>query len=223
MKKRPPDAAEVLEGPADFDIMETLRRASPVLLVVGLWLAFHPYDGIVHDSRLYVAQAMRALHPVIFDKDFFFAFGSQDDYTLLSKVFAPLVGILGPTVATMAGVALSHVLWLSGAAALALRLAPDRKSAVIGLAIVAGMPAFYGGWFIFSLGEGFFTSRLLAEGFALWALWALTGQRLTLAAGLAVLCTLSHPLVGLTVLAVCFAFLVLRDRRWIALGIAGTV
>jgi hypothetical protein len=221
MKKRPPDAAGVLDGPAEFDIMNVLRRASPVLLVVGIWLAFHPYDGIVHDSRLYVAQAMRTLHPEIFNKDFFFAFGSQDDYTLFSKVFAPMVGLLGPTLATMAGVALSHVLWLSGAAALALRLAPDRQSTVTGLAIVAGLPVFYGGWLIFSLGEGFFTSRLPAEGIALWALWALAGQRLALAGGLAVLTALFHPLVGLTVLSVGFVFLVLRDVRWIALGVAG--
>jgi hypothetical protein len=221
MKKRPPDAAGVLAGPADFDIMAALRRASPILLVVGIWLAFHPYAGIVHDSRLYVAQALRALHPEIFDKDFFFAFGSQDDFSLFSKVFAPMVGLLGPTAATMAGVALSHVLWLSGATALALRLAPDRASAVAGLAIVAGMPAFYGGWLVFSLGEGFFTSRLPAEGMALWALWALVGRRLGLACALAVTCALFHPLVGLTVFAVGFVFLVLRDVRWIALGIAG--
>jgi hypothetical protein len=221
MKKRPPDAAGVLDGPADFDIMETLRRASPVLLVVGIWLAFHPYAGIVHDSRLYVAQAMRALHPEIFNKDFFFAFGSQDDYTLLSKVFAPLVGILGPTLATMVAVGLSHALWLSGATALALRLAPDRGSAIAGLAIVAGMPAFYGGWDLISYGEGFFTSRLPAEAIALWALWALTSQRLLLAAILAFATTLFHPLVGLTVLSVGFVFLVMQDVRWIALGIAG--
>jgi hypothetical protein len=221
MKKRPPDAAGVLDGPADFDIMETLRRASPVLLVVGIWLAFHPYTGIVHDSRLYVAQALRALHPEIFDKDFFFAFGSQDDFTLISKAFAPLLDLLGPTLATMVAVGLSHVLWLSGATALALRLAPDRDSAIAGLAIVAGMPAFYGGWLVFSLGEGFFTSRLPAEGIALWALWALAGQRLVPAAVLAVLTTLFHPLVGLTVFSVGFVFLVLRDLRWIALGVAG--
>jgi len=36
MKKRPPDAAGVLAGPADFDVMAVLRRASPILLVVGI-------------------------------------------------------------------------------------------------------------------------------------------------------------------------------------------
>lgn len=203
--------------------MAALRRASPILLVVGIWLAFHPYAGIVHDSRLYVAQALRALHPEIFDKDFFFAFGSQDDFSLFSKVFAPMVDLLGPTPATMVAVALSHALWLAGAAALALRLAPDRPSAIAGLAIVAGMPAFYGGWLVFSLGEGFFTSRLPAEGMALWALWALVGRKWGLASALAVTCALFHPLVGLTAFAVGFVFLVLLDVRWIALGLAGMV
>lgn len=202
-------------------MMDALRRASPVLLVIGIWLAFHPYAGIVHDGRLYAAQALRALHPEVFDEDFFFAFGSQDDFTLVSKVFAPMVGLLGPTLATMIGVGLGHALWLSGATALALRLAPDRPSAVAGLAIVAGMPAFYGGWDLISYGEGFFTARLPAEGIALWTLWALAGQRLGLAGVLAILTTVFHPLVGLTVLAVGFVFLMLRDLRWIALGVAG--
>jgi hypothetical protein len=120
-------------------------------------------------------------------------------------------------------VVLGQMLWLSGAAALALRLAPNRAAAVAGLVLVSGLPAFYGGWEIFSFGEGFATPRLLAEGMALWALWALAGRRLAIASVLAVLTALLHPIVALSVLCVGFCFLVLQDWRWVALGVAGLV
>ena len=38
MKKRLPDRALVLPGPSAADLSGLLRRASPVLLVVGAWL-----------------------------------------------------------------------------------------------------------------------------------------------------------------------------------------
>ncbi len=221
MKKRQPDAALVFVRPAELDIAGLLRRASPALLVVGAWLAFHPYTGIVHDARLYVAQALHALDPGVYDRDLFFAFGSQDAFTLFSRLFAPLVGRVGPSAASMLVVAVGQALWLSGAAALALRLAPSRAAAVAGLALVAVMPASYGGWQVFSYGEGFATPRLLAEGFGLWALWALTDRRLIPAAVLIVAAALIHPIMAATVIGVGFCFLVLQDWRWLLLGLAG--
>ena len=220
-KKRRPDAALFPARPADLDIAGLLRRASPVLLVLGTWLAFHPYAGIVHDSRLYVAQALHALHPGVFDRDLFFAFGSQDDFTLFTRLFAPFVDRLGASVATMLVVALGHALWLAGAAALAMRLAPSKTAAVAGLVLVAAMPGYYGGWQIFTYAEGFATPRLLAEGIALWALWALTNHRLLLASALVLVAALLHPIMAATAACVGFCFFVLRDWRWIMLGLAG--
>ncbi len=221
MKKRQPDAALTLTRPADIDVAGLLRRASPALLVVGAWLAFHPYAGIVHDSRLYVAQALRVLQPGVFDRDLFFAFGSQDDFTLFSRLFAPLVARFGPSVAAMLVVAVGQALWLSGAAALAARLAPTRPAAVAGLVLAAVLPAYYGGWQLFSYGEGFATPRLLAEGIGLWALWALTGRRLLLAAALVFAAALMHPIIAATVAGAGFCTVVLEDWRWGLLGLSG--
>ena len=221
MKKRPPDAALTLARPSDLDIAGLLRRACPVLLVVGTWLAFHPYAGIVHDSRLYVAQALHALHPEVFGRDLFFAFGSQDDFSVYSRLFAPLLDRVGPSAAVMLVVVIGQALWLSGAAAMAVRLAPQRSAAVAGLVLVAVMPASYGGWNIFTYGEGFATPRLLAEGIGLWALWALTGGRLLWASALVVVAGLLHPLVAASALCVGFCYVVLQDWRWLLLGVAG--
>lgn len=221
MKKRPLESASALALAAPLDAIDLLRRAAPAMLVIGTWLAAHPYWGIIHDSRLYLVQALRGLHPEVFDQDLFFAFGSQDDFSLFGRLFAPLVGQLGPSAAAMIIVLLAHSVWLSGAAALACRIAPDKASAVAGLLLLAGMPAAYGGWGVFSYGEGFATPRPLAEGAALWALWALAGQRLAAAAALAFVSALLHPIVSLSVLCVGLGFLALQDRRWLLLGLAG--
>jgi len=221
MKKRLPDTGLALSASAPLDLAGLLRRASPMLLVVGVWLLCHPFQGIVHDSRLYVAQALYRLHPDIFGRDIFFAFGSQDDFTLFSVLFAPLVDRLGPAAATLAVVAIGQALWLSGAAALASRLAPERAAAVAGLVLLAALPGAYGGWGVFGFAEGIATPRPLAEGLSLWALWALCGNRRVLAAILVVVGALLHPLIIAAAACVGFLYLVLGDRRWALIGVAG--
>jgi hypothetical protein len=221
MKKRPPEGALALRGAAVPDLMDALRRATPILLVVGVWLICHPFLGIVHDSRLYMAQALHRLYPDVFAQDLFFAFGSQDEFSLFSLLFAPLVHQFGPTAASLVVVIVGQALWVSGAAALILRLAPGRTAGILGLVFVAGLPAAYGGWDTFSYGEGFATPRLLSEGLSLWLLWALTQNRIALAAALALLSCLLHPLVTLAVIGVGLLFLALEDRRWFLAGLVG--
>ena len=153
MKRRPPDAAQALSGPAEFDIAAILRRAAPVCLVIGAWMAFHPYTGIVHDARLYAAIALRELYPNVFADDLFFAFGSQGDFTLFTPLFASLVDLLGLHPASLLTVALGQLLWLSGASALAVRLAPNSISAIVGIVLLIVGPAIYGVDY-FRFGEG---------------------------------------------------------------------
>lgn len=220
MTDRVPDAAGTLPRSSRLDPTALLRRAVPALLVVGVWLLFHPYKGVVHDSRLYVAQALRRLHPEVFDRDLFFAFGSQDAFTVYSPLFAFLINHLGLVAATMLVTAVGQALWLSGATALALRLVPGRI-ALAGLVLVAGMWPAYSGWQTFSYGEGFATPRLLVEGLSLWALYALSHRRLLLAVALVLPALLLHPLVAAAVLCAGFIFLVFQDARWSLLGLVG--
>lgn len=221
MKNRQPSGELALQGPPAFDFAAVVRRASPALLVIGIWLICHPFKGIIHDSRLYVTQLLNALEPEVFSRDLYFTFGSQDDLSLFSSLFAPLIDLLGPSPTAIFMVAVGQALWLSGAWALALRLGSNRTAVTVGLVLVAAMSPFYGGWQLISYGEGFFTPRLIAEGISLWLLWALVSRRFALAAALALVAALLHPLVAMATLVVVFWYLVLQDRRWIALAGAG--
>lgn len=221
MTERMPDAVCTLQRSSCLDLTAPLRRAVPALLVVGVWLLFHPYKGVIHDSRLYVAQALHRVHPEIFERDLFFAFGSQDAFTVFSPLFGFLISHLGLVAATMLVTAAGHALWLSGASALALRLLPDRVAALAGLVIAAGMWPFYGGWQTFSYGEGFATPRLLVEGLSLWTLYALSHRHFLLAVALVLPALLLHPLVTAAALCAGFIFLVFQDARWSLLGLAG--
>src|SRR6516165_8871546 len=54
-----------------------------------------PYAGITHDSRLYSMQVLNQVEEGSFSDDIFFQYGSQDDYSLFSRLAAPLVRWLG--------------------------------------------------------------------------------------------------------------------------------
>lgn len=226
MKKRPPDLTAAAGRPFDpqlgqRDVLRWLSAAPAALLIVGTWLLLHPYRGFVHDARLYAAQALRELSPEIFGSDLFFAFGSQDQFTLFTKLYAPLVHAVGLPAASLAVVVLGHAVWLTGALALALRLTGGGRAAFAGLLLLAALPSSYGGWQTFGFAEGFATPRLPAEALGLWALWALTHRRLILAGVFAVLAGLLHPIMCATVLLVGLLFLAWRDWRWGAAAAAG--
>jgi hypothetical protein len=223
MKRKPPDGEAAVAPSIFFPARRWISAAAPALLVIGVWLMLHPYRGIVHDARLYAVQALRQLNPEIFDRDLFFAFGSQDEFTLFTALFAPLVAGIGMSLASLITVAVGHALWLSGAAALALRLAPSKGAAFAGLLLVAALPSSYGGWQVLAYGEGFVTPRLLAEGLALWGLWALSRGNYAFAAGLAVGSGALHPIMCLVAVLVGMTFLIIRDRRWIVVAIAGAL
>lgn len=201
-----------------------MARLWPVLLLIGVWLLLRPYAGIAHDARLYAAQALHELKPEIFGSDMFFAFGSQDAFTLFSKLYAPLIDALGLPAAALAMVIAGQALWLTGAAALALRLTGSGAAAFAGLLLLAVMPGTYGGWQLLRVAEGFPTPRLLAEGLALWALWALTHRRLAYAGVLSLVSAALHPIMSAGAVLTAMLFLIYDDRRWLVvalLGIAG--
>ena len=76
----------------------SLRRAGASILAgtlgTALFLSLFGYWGLVHDTRLYALQALAWLHPPL-RQDLYLRFGSQDDYTLFSAFFTPLIQVLG--------------------------------------------------------------------------------------------------------------------------------
>jgi hypothetical protein len=163
--------------------------------ILTLWFVTRPYGGIWHDSQLYTAQALRHIQPDSFVHDLFFLYGSQDDYTLFSPLYAQAIRWLGIDQAALILTLSGQALWLTGAFLLARRLLPAPLHWLgLGLAIVLND---YYGYYILSYGESFLTPRLYAEGLAMMSLALLVDGRIGLAAGLLVAALLLHPLNAL--------------------------
>lgn len=208
-----------------------LTRAQPVErdvplwfvapLVVGLWMLARPYLGVRHDGVLYLGQVLQHLHPGLLERDLFFAFGSQDRFSVISSFLAVLQQALGMSGSQLLVLAVSHSVLL-GAAAWLGRSLPTPEGRWFGLVALAAMSHFYGGYGIFAFAESFVTARTLAEPLALLALALWMAGRRVLAIGVLALSMAAHPLVALPVAAVCWLLLVQQDRRWagLALGLA---
>lgn len=167
------------------------------LLLLGIWLFAHPWEGIWHDAQLYAFQALSHLRPDAYRNDLFLFFGSQDDYTFFGTVYAALISLLGLNAATIAFLLAGYVLW-AGSAAWLLRSLLQGFSFWLGLVLIFAMPRDYGGIVgMFGYAESFLTPRLIAEGLTLLSLaMLLRGKRLvSLAAMVAALAM--HPLTAL--------------------------
>src|SRR6266446_6198378 len=77
---------------AAFSTMPEKPWALFVLLFCVNTLA-HPYAGITHDSRLYSVQVLNRVEEGTYAEDLFFRYGSQDEYSLFSRLAAPLVRV----------------------------------------------------------------------------------------------------------------------------------
>jgi hypothetical protein len=171
------------------------RSMLALAAILTLWLVTRPYAGIRHDSQLYTAQALRHIQPDSFAHDLFFLYGSQDDYTLFSPLYAQAIRWLGIDQGALILTLSGQALWLTGAFLLARRLLPTPLHWLgLGLAIVLND---YYGYYIFAYGESFLTPRIYAEGLAMMNMSLLVGGCIWIAAGLLVVALLLHPLNAL--------------------------
>lgn len=187
--------------------------AGGILFIIGLWLLARPYMGIRHDGVLYSGQALYRLLPDIFSRDIFFAFGSQDDYSIYSRLIAYLLGWFDLGSLSM-GLLLLALAGLLGAVFALFRQFVPPGQLWWGFVVLAAFPHLYGANQVFAFAEPFLTARVVAEPFALLALLAVWQGRLLLALAWAVLAMSLHPLVALPVFLVAWLFLVQADRRW---------
>lgn len=186
-----------------------------LLCFIALWIATHPYAGIRHDAILYAAQAMLHLRPEVFRGDLFFAFGSQDDYTLFGRLYAMAVSGAGLTTASRALWALSQALWFAVALAWLRRVVTPGALPLVAAAVFA-MPAFYGSEQIFRVTEPFLSGRSFAEPVVLCGLLAWARERRVAAVVLVGCAFVVHPIMALPGIAV-LALLGLcqgRPGRW---------
>lgn len=184
---------------APDEILERRERLSWLFLLASAWVLTTPYSGVWHDGNLYALQALHHLQATNYAKELFFAYGSQDDFTLFSLPYAFLIRHLGLGSASALLFCLCQALWLCGAIRLFRCLLPE-KAAYLCILFLAATRHHYGGFSVFSYAESFVTARLAAEAIALWALAAAVEHRSVQALVLTACSLLMHPLIGIWVL-----------------------
>jgi len=198
---------------------DSRRGMLMLLLAATFWMIGRPYEGINHDSQLYMLQALARLYPTSLGQDVFLKFGSQDDFTIFSPVYAAVIALLGAEDASRYLTLAGQLWWFAALVFLAVGLLGARRG-WLAVAIVAALPGYYGAFDIFRYAEPFLTSRLFAEACVLTGL-ALTTAGHRWPGGLFVLSAMAlHPLIGMGGLLVWAALVAApRLRRWMFPGV----
>ena len=210
------------------------KKLDGLLLVCPLviWALARPTQGVRHDAILYLAQVLSRQMPEVFGHDLFFAYGSQDNFSVYSRLMA--LGLQAGWMTFLPSLLLwlSHAGLLFGVHALLRPLPGGRWLAACGMVSVAALPHVYGGRHLIAFGEEFLTARTLAEPLVLLALvLRVRGASLGWVAAALVGATAFHPLIALPGWLVVWVSLCLQSRRWLwwlmlvplllALGVAG--
>jgi hypothetical protein len=186
-----------------FDRISATGRAALVLALVALWLLGRRYAGFTHDATLYVAQGLRRLDPASFDRDLFFAYGAQDDYTLFPRLYAPLIDLFGAGTAAMLVTIVGQLAFFAAAASLVFRMTPG-MARWWSLALLAAISGYYGGVGTFRMAEPFATARTLAEPLVIAVLAGTLAGRPRMALAALAAAAVVHPLVAAPGIAVIF-------------------
>lgn len=196
---------------------------STLVLLLGIWLIVHPYEGLIHDGVLYAAQALRHVHPGIFANDpFFFGGRSQDDFTVFGHAYGLLARAIGLQAAGVLLFAICQLAWFGVALAWIRTAAPGL--ALAGIACLLALRHPYSALRALEVAESFVTARSLAEPLAAAALLLVVRRRGVAAAALLALAFAVHPLMAAPALGALAIFtLSLRfGRDWaIAAALAG--
>lgn len=185
------------------------RRRTVALMAMGLlalaaWMLLHPFAGITHDAVLYSLFALARLHPDTLTADVFLRFGSQDNFSLFTPIYAAAMRQFGMEHAALLLVLLFQAAVLACVWLLARRFMPALEAA-LSVAMLVALPDEYGMGNAFHLLEGFITARIPAEALVMGAVLAAVTQRYSVAAGCVIAAMLLHPIMGV----VGAAFLVL--------------
>ncbi|HTX23790.1 MAG TPA: hypothetical protein VMD03_03965 [Steroidobacteraceae bacterium] len=178
-----------------------------VLFVLAAWMLRHPYTGIAHDSVLYTFLALARLHPQLLQHDLFLRFGSQDQYTLFSPMYAQAISALGLERAAALLTLVCQAALYGCAWVFARRFMPAHL-ALIAIALLVALPLDYGAGRIFNVTETFLTPRLPAEALTLAGIAAALSSRRVLAGACLLAATLLHPILAAAGIAVLLCLLI---------------
>lgn len=181
-----------------------------------------PFQGVRHDGRLYVADALAKLDPQGVGKDLLFVHDGQFGFSLYTPLLARLIDGLGISGGTLAIVLLTLTLWFAALVLLVERLLPDRSPGVRWAALVfaVALPSLYGPLDVIGFGEPYATPRGLAEAAGLLGMAAYLCGRRVLGLSACVVGMLFHPIMGVCAAAAIGLAIAQEDRRWLWAGLA---
>lgn len=194
---------------------------SLLVLFSCLWLWHHPYWGIMHDAVLYAGQALKHLYPETYSRDVFFLYGSQDDYTLFSPIYARLIELVGLGQAAMLITLAGMLAWCYAAWRLACNW--PGASRWLFLFLLAVMPLKFAGNELLAAAEAFAVPRLWADALALLACALWIERRFAWALLAWALAMLMHPLMALAGITFIFFYEARPGWRWAAAFFAGVL
>jgi hypothetical protein len=165
-------------------------------LLLALNAIGRPCSNSAHDARLYSLQALNAAENGVYSDDVFLRFGSQDQFSLFSRIAGPMTVAIGVQATFFFLYLVFNTLFIFGMFRLVRALIADSLVSTLALVylVTASLP--YGGGDIFTVHEQFFTPRLVGISLTLVALDALLRQRFALAAALLIAASLFHPLMA---------------------------
>jgi hypothetical protein len=166
----------------------------PILTLYAVMLLLRAYVSLAHDAILYAAQASNWLEPAVWQNDIFFRFGSQDQFTVFSKIVGPVLSVLNVEVAFAVLYCLGHLLFVSGVWAVAQVLVNDRRWAFLGALMMGLVTVPFAGQGTFHIVEPYLTPRLVALPMGLWAMACGFQARYLRAAMCLVVAGAFHPL-----------------------------
>ncbi len=199
-------------------------------MLLALNAMARPYAGITHDARLYSAQVLHQIDPQSFGDDLFFRYGSQDQFSLFSRLAVPLVKIFGVEISFFLLYLVFNALFFLALQRLIESLVQDRVISfrLWPLIYMVVAPLNFGGLDTLHVQESFVTSRLMANAFVLFGMERTIRQRYVAAFLLLALAMAFHPLMavgGLFIWAGCLAWNFLPGKVLLMattlLGIAG--
>lgn len=167
----------------------------------ALWAAANPYIGIDHDARLYTVMALRWLSPEAYARDPWFAYGSQDQWSFFSPLFASLLSLFGVENGARLMVIASAAFFVLASLSLA-RSALRGPVVWLAALLLVSVPLCYSANDMLLVSESFATARAPAVSLSLLALAFGLRGRLGFALALHVAALLLHPSMAIAPLLI---------------------
>jgi hypothetical protein len=165
-------------------------------LLLAMNAVARPCYATGHDARLYSLQSLNYAEDGAYADDVFLRYGSQDQFTLFSRVVGPMVAVLGVRAAFFACYLVFNSFFILALFRLVRTLVADPVIATLSLIYLVTAPLSYGGFDIFTVHEQFFTPRIVGTTFTLFALERMLNRHFAQALLLLIAGSLMHPLMA---------------------------